>query len=149
MLVAILGRFRQNAKAMALFFKKAGLEVDEANITLTDIKILFETNPEVLNDCMNYLYPNGIKEFGIANADSSFDWKGFLGGLFGGVGAAFSQMSDSSYATTAANTAIANAEYEKELAEQKAASTRTTLMIVLAILVVCVVAGIFIFKKRF
>lgn len=148
-LVNILTRVKSHAAAVQVFFKKAGIPFDPNNITLADLRNLMEVNPQIFSECMDYIYPDANEVFGFAGANSSFDWKGLVGGILTGTGSAFMQMSDSAAANNAANTALLNAEYEKELAEQKATSTRNTLLIVLGILVVGVIAAIFIFKKRF
>ncbi len=147
-LVSILTRAKINPLLVEIYFVKAGLPKNTA-ISLNSLTALWEVNPDLFSDLMDKLFPDAAQVFGVASAEGAFDWKGLLGGLFGGVGAAFSSMSDSAAANTAANNAIANAEYQALLAEQESAKTKQTLWIVLGILVVVVVAGVFIFKKRF
>ena len=147
-LVQILTRARRNTILVETYLKKAGVPVSDS-ITLQDLNALMVVNPELFSDLMDKLFPDAPQVFGTASATGSFDWKGLVGGILGGAGQAFLGMSDTTAQANATEMAIANAEAEKALAEQKAASTRNTIIIVLGVLVLVVVAGVFIFKKRF
>lgn len=147
-LVNILSRARRNPLLVENYFIKAGLPVNHP-VSLGNLNALMNVNPDMFSELMDKLFPDAAQVFGVASADATFDWKGLVGGILGGAGAAFTSMSDSTAANNAANNAIANAEYQAVLAEQESAKTKQTLWIVLGILVVVIVAAVFIFKKRF
>lgn len=147
-LVTILTRAQRNPLLVENYFVRAGLPVNYP-ITLENIKVLMDINSDLFSELMDKLFPDATQVFGVASAEGAFDWKGLVGGILGGAGAAFTSMSDSTAANNAANTAIANAQYQADMAAQESAKTKQTLWIVLGILVVVIVAAVFIFKKRF
>lgn len=149
-LVKVLTRARRNTILVETYLKKAGVPVSDS-ITLQDINALMVVNPDLFSELMDKLFPDASQVFGTASATGSFDWKGLLGGLFSGVGDFFSASSDTlgNASSYEAELAQQEAKAAVALAEQKAASTRNTMIIVLVILAVVVVAGVFIFKKRF
>lgn len=147
-LVKILTRARHNSLLVENYFVRAGLPVNHP-ISLENLKGLMDINPDLFSELMDKLFPDAAQVFGVASAEGAFDWKGLVGGILGGAGAAFTSMSDSAAANTAADNAIANAQYQADMAAQESAKTKQTLWIVLGILVVVIVAAVFIFKKRF
>lgn len=147
-LVTILTRAQRNPLLVENYFVRAGLPVNYP-ITLENIKVLMDINSDLFSELMDKLFPDATQVFGVASAEGAFDWKGLVGGILSGAGAVFTSMSDSTAANNAANTAIANAQYQADMAAQESAKTKQTLWIVLGILVVVIVAAVFIFKKRF
>ncbi|MBR2369693.1 MAG: hypothetical protein IKA83_06015 [Paludibacteraceae bacterium] len=147
-LVKILTRARRNPLLVENYFVRAGLPVNHP-ISLENLKGLMDINPDLFSELMDKLFPDAAQVFGVANAEGAFDWKGFLGATLDGIGNGFMMMSDSAAANTAADNAIANAQYQADMAAQESAKTKQTLWIVLGILVVVIVAAVFIFKKRF
>lgn len=147
-LVSILTRAKINPLLVGVYFVKAGFPKN-TEISLKSIKALWDVNPDLFSELMEKIFPDAAQVFGVASAEGAFDWKGFLGATLGGIGDGFMMMSDSAAANNAANTAIANAQYQADMAAQESAKTKQTLWIVLGILVVVIVAAVFIFKKRF
>lgn len=147
-LVSILTRAKINPLLVEVYFVKAGFPKN-TEISLKSIKALWDVNPDLFSELMDKIFPDAAQVFGVANAEGAFDWKGFLGATLDGIGNGFMMMSDSAAANTAADNAIANAQYQADMAAQESAKTKQTLWIVLGILVVVIVAAVFIFKKRF
>ena len=147
-LVRILTRARRNPLLVENYFVRAGLPVNYP-ITLENIQVLMDINSDLFSELMDKLFPDATQVFGVASAEGAFDWKCLVGGILDGTANALISMSDSTAANNAANTAIANAQYQADMAAQESAKTKQTLWIVLGILVVVIVAAVFIFKKRF
>ena len=77
--------------------------------------------------------------------ESTFNWQALAGGILQGAGGALSTMG------TKNNTnelALLSAKNQAELANQNAQSSKKTLWIVIAVVVVMLIAGIFILKRR-
>lgn len=147
----LLERVKASKVLVLRYLEKAGVPLrNEGEISLRDIQNLYITNVDVWEECMQKLYPDAEEYFaalnGYVNA-SGFDWMTLVGGILGGAGTSLLSMGSAN----SSQDALANQEllHKQELAEQKAASSKKMLWIVLAIMAVVVVAGIFIFKKRF
>ncbi|MBR2618571.1 MAG: hypothetical protein IKC81_04630 [Paludibacteraceae bacterium] len=146
----LLERVKASKVLVLRYLEKAGVPLrNEGEISLRDIQNLYITNVDVWEECMQKLYPDAEEYFavnGYANA-GGFDWMTLVGGILGGAGTSLLSMGSAN----SSQDALANQEllHKQELAEQEAASSKKMLWIVLAIMAVVVVAGIFIFKKRF
>lgn len=149
-IVKILTRVRKKPALVKKYFEMAGIPVSD-DISFKELNALMVVNSDLFSELMDKLFPDAAQVFGTASASGTFDWKGLLGGLFSGVGGFFSASSDTLGTASNYEAEIAKREAAAAvaLAEQKASSTRNTMIIVLVILAIMLVAGVFIFKKRF
>lgn len=146
-------RVDANQNAVKSYFDRAGVPVgNEESITLNDLKNLMELNYPIWEECIRYLYSDLEKliaenpqHFGIANADGNsvgFDYVGLIGSTLVGAGSFLANDNEDALV-------MQEAEHQRQLAVQEAASSKRTLWIVLGILAVILIAAVFIFRKRF
>lgn len=148
----LLERTRAQRNGALLFFNKAGVTLQNENeISLDDIKNLQETNPNVFEEMIRFLFPE-IKAY--ANADgettteekkSNFDYYSFFGSLLSGVGSGLAAQTNSSDSAQQLENAKLSAE--TELAKSEAEQKEKTMYIVLGMALVVIVAVIIIVIK--
>ncbi len=153
-LIALQTRVKANENAVRLYFQQAGVPLcDEEKITLNDMANLMETNHAIWEKCMRFLYSDAEKLIaenpqhfgGTANADgesTNFNYLGLIGSTLAGAGSFLAGGNEDALV-------LQQADYERQLAAQEAASSKRTLWIVLGILAVIIIAAVFIFRKRF
>lgn len=150
----MMQRVDAHHNAVLVYFSEAGLPlIEEGKITLEDVRNLHATNLAVWEDCMRMLYKDveqyiaeHPEQFAMAAADGEqqqFDYLNLIGGVLTGAGASLidNGSADELY--------LQEAEHQRQLAAQEAASSKRTLWIVLGILAVVLIAAVFIFKRRF
>lgn len=155
----LLRRVKANENGVRMYFQQAGVPLkNDESVELTDVRNLYESNPDQFSAMMDFLYPD-IVALEKANAEgetdnqeenvekkekSSFNWQALVGGIMQGAGGALSTIgTDNSN-----ELALQQAKSQAELAEQKEKSSNKTLWIVLAVVAVMLVAGVFIIKRK-
>ena len=153
-IAALQQRIDNSQNAVRLYFDRAGVPVgNEECITLNDMANLMKTNYQVWEDCIRHLYSDAEKLIqenpqhftSVANADgegNTFDYVSLIGGVLTGAGGVLLNQNGEELV-------LQQADYERQLAAQEAASSKRTLWIVLGILAVIIIAAVFIFRKRF
>ena len=158
MLKELHRRVKKNENGVRQIFKQAGVPLKNENVVaLTDVRNLYESSPNHFRAMMDFIYPdivalekaNATGEATASDAtqkeESTFNWQALAGGILQGAGGALSTMG------TKNNTnelALLSAKNQAELANQNAQSSKKTLWIVIAVVVVMLIAGIFILKRR-
>lgn len=150
----MMQRVDANHNAVLVFFEDAGVPLaEDGKISLQDVKNLHDTNYKVWSECMSIIYQDVEKyiaehpeQFVAAAADGEqqqFDYLSLIGGILTGAGGVLIDNG------TADELYLQEAEHQRQLAAQEAASSKRTLWIVLGILAVILIAAVFIFRKRF
>lgn len=131
----LMQRSQSHLNGVAAIFAKAGIELNGAIPSVQQFTTLNQYHPEQFCELIDFLYP---EQKGKANAGSA--WAGIVGACLSGVGSIFTSLDSS-----AGDQQLQQLEYERRLAEEKAAQQKKTLYIVLGLVGGVAVIGIALF----
>ena len=132
----LMQRSQSHLNGVAAIFAKAGLPLEEgAILSVQQLNALNQFHPEQFCELIDFLYP---EQAGKANAGSA--WAGIVGACLQGVGSIFTSLD-----SAAGDQQLQQLEYERQLAEEKAAQQKKTLYIVLGLIGGVAVIGIALF----
>lgn len=131
----LMQRSQAHLNGVSAIFAKAGIELNGAVPSVQQFNALNQYHPEAFCELIDFLYP---EQAGKANAGSA--WAGIVGACLQGVGSIFTGLD-----SAAGDQQLQQLEYERMLAEQKAAQSKKTLYIVLGLIGGVAVIGIALF----
>ena len=128
----LMQRSQSHLNGVTAIFAKAGLKLNGEIPSVQQLNALNQYHPDLFVELIDFLYP---EQAGKANAGSA--WAGIVGAALQGVGSIFTSLD-----SAAGDQQLQQLEYERKLAEQKAADSRKTLYIVLGLIGGVAVLGI-------
>ena len=131
----LMQRSQSHLNGVTAIVAKAGIELNGTIPSVNQFIALNEHYPELFCELIDFLYP---EQAGKANAGSA--WAGIVGACLTGVGSIFTSLDSS-----AGDQQLQQLEYERRLAEEKAAQQKKTLYIVLGLIGGVAVIGIALF----
>lgn len=131
----LMQRSQSHLNGVTAIFAKAGIELNGEIPSVQQLNALNQYHPELFCELIDYLYP---EQAGKANAGSA--WAGIVGACLQGVGSIFTSLD-----SAAGDQQLQQLEYERRLAEEKAAQQKKTFYIVLGLVGGVAVIGIALF----
>lgn len=132
----LMQRSQSHLNGVTAIFAKAGIDLKGSVPSIEQYNALNQYHPEVFCELIDFLYPE--KE-GVANASGSA-WAGIVGAVLSGAGAIFYNLDSAS-----GDQQLQQLEFERAMAEQRAAEQKKTLYIVLGLVSGVAVIGIALF----
>ena len=131
----LMQRSQLHLNGVTAIFAKAGIKLNGATPNIDQYNALYKYYPELFCELIDFLYP---EQAGKANAGSA--WAGIVGACLQGVGSIFTSLDSS-----VGDQQLQQLEFERRLAEEKAAQQKKTLYIVLGLVGGVAVIGIALF----
>lgn len=131
----LMQRSQLHLNGVAAIFAKAGIELNGKIPSVQQFNALNQYHPDLFCEVIDHLYP---EQAGKANAGSA--WAAIVGTCLQGLGSIFTGLD-----SAAGDDQLRQLEYERALAEQKAAESKKTLWIVLGLIGGVTVIGIALF----
>ena len=132
----LMEKSQQHLNGVAAIFNKAGIDLKGNVPSIQQYNALNQYHPDTFCELIDFLYPEKNNQ---ANAEGTA-WAGIVGAALSGVGSIFTSLDQAG-----SNGQMQQLEYERALAEQKAAEQKKTLYIVLGLVAGCAILGIALF----